>query len=315
MTDEKTLTCSQMSSRSGEHLYGTAIEVKNWFLLEYSGVWKRDAFPESALPEEIKEHLGSFLSSFEESRIQLIGGPGPSKKKPAFYYAHSSESSPKLYRFEIETYEDLLSIDLPELVRTGEIEKFSCEEKLALVCTHGARDGCCAVAGSGIYKELLKKEGVSVWRTTHVGAHRFAANVVMLPEGIYYGRVNGENLEDVVSSHLRGEIFLDCYRGRSCYSQTSQVSDYFLRRETEKLGIYDIKWEFEKDQEDYTAVEFAVEGETTVYSINTVVMNSGVKFQTSCDSPEAKGIPQFFFYSIVPYEPQRKEKEGNYIPD
>lgn len=311
MTDEQALTCSQMSSQSGEHLYGTALEVKNWFLLEYSGVWKRDAFPESALPAEVKEHLGGFLSSFEESRIQLIGGPGPSKGNLAFYYAHSSEFSPKLYRFEIETYEDLLSIDLPELVSTGEIEKFSCEERLALVCTHGARDGCCAAVGSGVYKELLKKEGISAWRTTHVGAHRFAANIVMFPEGIYYGRVNGENLDDVVSSHLRGEIFLDCYRGRSCYSQTSQVSDYFLRREIEKLGIYDIRWEFEKDNEDYTAVEFGVEGETTVYSINTVVMNSGVKLRTSCDSQEIKGMPQFFFYSIVPYEPQKKEEEDS----
>ncbi len=311
MTDEKTLKCSQMSSLSGEHLYGTALEVKNWFLLEHSRVWKRDAFPESALPEEVKDHLGGFLSSFEDSRIQLIGGPGPSKGNLAFYYAHSSEFSPKLYRFEIKTYEDLLSIDLPELVSSGEIEKFSCEESLVLVCTHGARDGCCAVAGSGVYKELLKKEGVSAWRTTHVGGHRFAANLVMLPEGIYYGRVNSENLDDVVSSHLRGEIFLDCYRGRSCFSQTSQVSDYFLRKELEKLGIYDIRWEFEKDNEDYTAVEFGVEGETTVYAIGTVVMNHSVKLRTSCDSQEVKGMPQFFFYSIVPYEPQKKEEEDS----
>lgn len=311
MTDEETLTCSQMSSRSGEHLYGTALEVKNWFLLEYSGVWKRDALAQSALPEEVKEHLGGLLSSFEESRVQLIGGSGPSKGNLAFYYAHSSEFSPKLYKFEIEKYEDLLSIDLPELVETGEVEKFSCPERLALVCTHGAHDGCCAVVGSGVYKELLKKEGISAWRTSHVGGHRFAANLVMLPEGIYYGRVNGGNLDDVISSHLRGEIFLDCYRGRSCFSQTSQVSDYFLRKEIEKLGIYDIKWEFEKDNEDYTAVEFGVEGETTVYAIGTVVMNHSVKLRTSCDSQEVKGMPQFFFYSIVPYEPQKKEEEDS----
>ena len=311
MTEEETLTCCQMSALSGEHLYGTALEVKNWFLLEYSGVWKRDAFAESALSAEVKEHLGGFLSSFEESRVQLIGGPGPGKGSPAFYYAHSSESSPKLYRFEIETYEDLLSIDLPELVSTGEIEKFSCEEKLALVCTHGARDGCCAVAGSRIYKELLKKEGISAWRTSHVGGHRFAGNLVMLPEGIYYGRIDGENLDDVLSSHLRGEIFLDCYRGRSCFSRTSQVSDYFLRKEIQKFGIYDIKWEFEKDNEDYTAVEFGVKGETTIYAIATVVMNDSVKLLTGCDEQEIKGVPQFFFYSMVPYEPQEKGKEDS----
>ncbi len=300
-----------MSSLSGEHLYGTAPEVKNWFLLECPGIWRKDALAQSALPEGVKDRLGELLSSFEDSRVQLIGGPGPAGGSLAFYYARCSEFSPRLYRFEIKGYEDVLSIDLEELVRTGEIEKFSCEQKLVLVCTHGAHDGCCAAAGGEIYRELSGKEGVSAWRTTHVGGHRFAANLVMLPEGIYYGRVNGENLGDVVSSHLRGEIFLDCYRGRSCFSQTSQVSDYFMRKETGKLGIYDIRWEFEKDREDYTAVEYGVEGETTVYSINTVVMNNGVKLQTSCDSSEVKVIPQFFFYSIIPYEPQKKEEKDS----
>lgn len=311
MADEKTLTCSQMSSLSGEHLYGTAPEIENWFVLEYSGVWKKDAFPQSRLPEEVKEHLGKFLSSFERSRIQLIGGGRPGEGNPVFYYACASEFSPKLYRFEIETYQDLLSIDLPDLVSTGEIEKFSCEEKLVLVCTHGARDGCCAAAGPGVYRELLQEEGICAWRTTHVGAHRFAANLVMLPEGIYYGRVNGENLKDVISSHLRGEIFLDCYRGRSCFSQTSQVSDYFLRKKIQKLGIYDIRWEFEKDREDHTAVEFGVEGETTVYSVNMVVMNQAIKLQTSCDEPEIKELPQFYFYSLIPYEPKGRGKEDS----
>ena len=52
-----------------------------------------------------------------------------------------------------------------------------------------------------------------------------------------------------------------------------------MRKEIGKLGIYDIRWEFEKDREDYTAAEFGVEGETTVYSINTVVMEPGHKTQ------------------------------------
>jgi len=309
MTNEKTLTCSQMSSLSGEHLYGTATQVKNWFLLEYSGMWKKEAFAQSKLPQAVKGHLEKFLLSFEESRIQLIGGSGPRQGSLVFYYVSVSEFFPKLYKFEMETYEDLLSIDIVELVHRGEIEKFSCEEKLVLVCTHGARDNCCAAAGSMVYKELIQKEGIYPWRTTHVGAHRFAANLVMLPEGIYYGRVTTENFNDIVSSHLRGEIFLDCYRGRSCFSQTSQVSDYFLRKEIQKLGIYDIRWEFEKDREDYTAVEFGIKGETTIYSVNTVVMNQAIKLKTSCEEPEVKALPQFYFYSLIPYEPLRREKE------
>ena len=257
----------------------------------------------------MKERLGWFASSFGESRIQLIGGRGPSGGgEISFYYARSSEFSPKLYRFGLDRYEDILDMDLPKLAETGEMEKFASGERLVLACTHGARDGCCAALGSPVFREIAGRKGVSAWRTTHVGAHRFAANLVMLPEGIYYGRVSAANLDEVLASHFRGEIFLDCYRGRSCFSQTSQVSDYFMRRETGKLGIYDIRWEFEKDRAEYTAVEFGVEGESTIYSVNTVVMNQVLKLRTSCDDPEVKEIPQFYFYSLIPYEPSKRGK-------
>lgn len=309
MTGKNADTCSLMSSASGEHLYGTALEVKNWFLLEYPGTWKKDALAESSLPEEAKERLGDFASSFEESRVQLIGGRGRIRDgKIGFYYARSSEFSPKLYRFDLGRYDDLLDLDIAKLAETGEIEKFASDEKLVLVCTHGARDGCCAALGSPVFREISAKGGISAWRTTHVGAHRFAANLVMLPEGVYYGRVTPQNLDEVISSHLRGEIFLDCYRGRSCFSQTSQVSDYFLRKETGRLGIYDIRWEFEKDRAEYTAVEFGVEGESTVYSVNTVVMNQVLKIRTSCGDSETSELPQFYFYSLIPYEPAKREK-------
>ena len=309
MTNKDARTCSQMSLLSGEHLYGTAPSVKNWFLLEYRGAWRKDAFPQSDLPEEVKRHIENLLSRFEESRIQFIGSRRPSDEKLTFYYACSSEFSPKLYKFEVDRYEDILSIDIPALVETEEIEKFRSDEKLALVCTHGARDACCAAAGPSVFRELSEKKGIKAWRTTHVGAHRFAANLVMLPEGIYYGRVDEENLKRIASSHLREEIFLDCYRGRSCFSQTSQVSDYFLRKQTGKLGIYDIRWEFEKDDSDHTAVEFGIKGETTVYSVNTVVINQVVKIKTSCDDTETKELPQFYFYSLIPYEPLSREEK------
>lgn len=309
MTGKNADTCSLMSSAAREHLYGTALEVRNWFLLEYPEAWKKDALAESSLPEEVKERLGGFCSSFGESRIQLIGSGGRFRDgKIGFYYASSSEFSPKLYRFDLGRYDDLLDLDIAKLAETGEIERFASDEKLVLVCTHGARDGCCAALGSPVFREISARRGISAWRTTHVGAHRFAANLVMLPEGIYYGRVTPENLDEVLSSHLRGEIFLDCYRGRSCFSQTSQVSDYFLRKETGRLGIYDIRWEFEKDRAEYTAVEFGVEGESTVYSVNTVVMNQALKIRTSCGDSGISELPQFYFYSLIPYEPQKREK-------
>ncbi|MGH7884114.1 MAG: sucrase ferredoxin, partial [Thermodesulfobacteriota bacterium] len=184
------------------------------------------------------------------------------------------------------------------------------DEKIVLVCTHGAYDSCCGKFGVPVYNEIKKNNEISTWSTTHVGAHRFSANLVMLPEGIYYGRVNTENINNLIDSHLKEKIFLDCFRGRSCFSQTSQVSDYFLREKIGTLGIYDIKWEFEKDRDTYTAVEFNVLSENLVYSINSIVLNDAIKVLPSCGDNEARYLPLFYFYSLIPYTPIIKDNKS-----
>ena len=165
-------------------------------------------------------------------------------------------------------------------------------------------------AAAYYFRKINENKEISVWNTTHVGAHRFSANVVMLPEGIYYGRVNPENVNHVIESHLKGQVYLDCFRGRSCFSQISQVSDYFLRGKIAKLGIYDIKWEFEKDRDVYTAVEFGVESEGLVYSVNSVVLNDAIKVLPSCGDDEARYLPLFYFYSLIPYTPKIKDNNS-----
>jgi len=47
------------------------------------------------------------------------------------------------------------------------------------------------------------------WETTHVGGDRFAANLVILPSGGYYGRLDPEDAVRVAESALRGRIDLD----------------------------------------------------------------------------------------------------------
>ncbi len=200
-----------------------------------------------------------------------------------------------------------MDIDLQRLAEFGEIGNFESDEKVVIVCTHGTYDSCCGRYGVKVYNEIKDEESFSVWNSTHVGAHRFATNLVMLPEGIYYGRVDLNNIKNLLSSHMNYEIYLDCFRGRSCYSQVSQVSDYFLRKQINKTGIYDIRWEFEKDRDMYTSVEFGVDSEGLVYSVNSIVLNDALKIFTSCGDTEIKKIPQFYFYSLIPYVPKNKQ--------
>ncbi|MGI9533688.1 MAG: sucrase ferredoxin [Thermodesulfobacteriota bacterium] len=305
----KTQSCKESSSNAGEHLYGTVPRVDHWFLLEYRDHWEKDSLEKSSVSRDVKNEMHNLLESFKNSRFQLIKSDNSGDNDICFYYINSTEFQPKAYKFVLNNYEDIMQLNLADLIERGDINDSVTDEVLVLVCTHGSYDSCCGKYGVQVYNEIQNNSKIKVWRTTHVGSHRFSANLVMLPQGIYYGRVNTENVGEIINSHLNNEIYLDCFRGRCCYSQPSQVSDFFLRRELKKYGIFDIRREFEKDRDIYIAVEFKIENEDLGYSINSVVFNDAISIKASCRDDKPTPIPQFYFYSLIPYTP-KETKEG-----
>ena len=62
-----------------------------------------------------------------------------------------------------------------------------------LVCTHGVHDTCCAIRGRPVAAALAAEWPGQVWECSHVGGDRFAPNVVVLPDGFYYGNLDPES--------------------------------------------------------------------------------------------------------------------------
>jgi hypothetical protein len=62
-----------------------------------------------------------------------------------------------------------------------------------------------------------------------VGGDRFAANIVCLPEGVYYGRVEPHRAAYLLAEHRAGLVDLDHYRGRSCHPPLVQAAELFAR--------------------------------------------------------------------------------------
>jgi len=66
-----------------------------------------------------------------------------------------------------------------------------------LVCTHGARDACCATFGYPLYERLRSLQGFAaagplrVWRASHLGGHRFAPTLLDLADGRTWGHLDG----------------------------------------------------------------------------------------------------------------------------
>jgi hypothetical protein len=94
-----------------------------------------------------------------------------------------------------------------------------------LVCAHGSRDVCCGAAGTRLANEVAARPDVRVWRTSHLGGHRFAPTALMLPSGDAWAHLDGPSLEHILD---RGELgaVLPRYRGNAWLgSPAAQVLD------------------------------------------------------------------------------------------
>ena len=67
-----------------------------------------------------------------------------------------------------------------------------------------------------------------------MGGDRFAANMVVLPEGLYYGRMDPGTAAQVAALHEDGRVDLARLRGRASYPMHVQYAEIALRRHLEE---------------------------------------------------------------------------------
>jgi len=150
----------------------------------------------------------------------------------AFVARSAGERS--LRRLDLERHDDLLGLDLE---RAGE----PVDHPLFLVCTHGKHDRCCAKYGRPLYEAVREQvEDDWVWQSSHVGGDRFAGNLVALPDGVYYGRVDPTETWPVLEAALAGRVHLPAYRGRSCHGFAAQAAELAVREETGLAGVDEV---------------------------------------------------------------------------
>ncbi len=228
------------SSRAvGEPVEATATHAFEWIALEVPKPWGRKALPESDLPEAVKARLNHASEELEGGRVLFVTREDRKDPDPIYLYlARSREAGSALRRFELDSYEDLLEIDLVQALHgAGSQSGVQLDESIFLCCTNGKRDACCARLGLAAYRALAEKAGRRVWQSSHQGGHRFAGNLIVLPEGLQYGRIQTENAEQIYEAHARGEIALPFYRGRTLYTSPAQAAEHHLRDQQELPDI------------------------------------------------------------------------------
>jgi hypothetical protein len=204
-------------------------------LLEYNEVWGAKALEESSLPERVKKLLLTQVANLPNVRFQFIKQAGTSRSI-RFYVARVNPVHPMLFRFRLESYEDLLDMNIEEIAAARSDQTLS-EERLFLVCTNGKRDACCAKNGLPLYNALSSIAGHEVWQTTHLGGHRFAGTMVCLPHGICYGRVPPEDAPAIVQAYHTNTLLPDYYRGCVAYDPSVQAVEAYLRQQTGERSL------------------------------------------------------------------------------
>jgi Sucrase/ferredoxin-like len=226
MTPAKRQPCSFQSLVRNDVMYGTASAGFWWMMLEVSGPWGRSAFLDS--PASIDPQLGRAIVRRVETagmRIAAIRRHGrrPATPRWRWFVADSRVGSEALYHGEVSDPTEYLDLALDG--SDGGL----CTDPLVAICAHGKHDQCCAVRGRAATATIAAKYPEFTWECSHLGGDRFAATMLVLPEGLCYGRVDSTDSADLVRLYLDGRLSNKFLRGRTSLPHAVQAAQYFAR--------------------------------------------------------------------------------------
>ena len=227
--------CAETSRAHAESLHATASRVDTWILIEYRGLWAHDAVDGSTLSSELKAFLVGERRRLPHARVLFVRrNERRSSDGLLAFVARSSRSEHELRCLELERHDDLVGLDLATAGKPV-------EHPLFLVCTHGKHDRCCAKFGRPLYDAVGEQvDDGWAWQSSHIGGDRFAGNLVVLADGVYYGRVEPAEAWPVVEAALDRRVHMPLYRGRSCYGFPAQAAEIAVREATSLLGVDDV---------------------------------------------------------------------------
>ncbi|MPY56465.1 sucrase ferredoxin [Streptomyces spongiae] len=236
-------TCTTASRHSGEPLAGTSATARTWLLLEQPGPWGAKALTSSHLDPAV----GRALEAAAEGsgvRVALIRRPGRHAdchevRERRVYAAHTVPGNVWLHSTTTTDPEQLLDLDFtalgmgaPHTFDTVLRGRPHTGDPLALVCTNGKRDRCCALLGRPLAAELTASGVEGVWEVTHLGGHRFSPTLLVLPSGYAYGRAEAHHVKEVLQGVREGRVVTEGCRGSSAWERPGQAAELAVRTAT-----------------------------------------------------------------------------------
>jgi hypothetical protein len=219
--------CAEATLMRGEPIAASALHCRRFLLLEVPGPWGRSALDESHLEAGVARGLAAAADA-SDVRVVLIRRPGrhPSSgaapRNLAWAIADTSPGTERVRWGSWQQPADLLGLDLAAPIPAA--ASTTGPQRVALVCTNGKRDRCCAVRGRPVAAAIADATGWDAWESSHLGGHRFAATALLLPSGDMFGQLDPASAVEVLRQFDAGRIVPSHYRGQCSQPVAAQAA-------------------------------------------------------------------------------------------
>jgi hypothetical protein len=291
--------CAAASRARDEQLHATASTVRAFLLVENPGPWGADALRDARMPDPVR----AALRGAQERGVRVLlarrhGGFRASAGGTTVLAAYADPEHPWLEASSLSEPERLLDLDLPGLARGRSLGLPRTDASAFCVCTQGRHDACCAELGRPTAAALAAAHPAVTWEVSHMGGDRFAANVLVLPDGLYYGRVPAAEAASLARRHLAGELSLGLLRGRSGYGFAVQAAEIALRRSTAQTRIDAVRLVSSRSSGPETRVVLELAG--TAYDVLVRRTVSEERHRLTCQAVRDSPIPSYEVVSLSP---------------
>ena len=240
--------CADASKCAQEEIIGTASNYQTYILIECCVPWEYEAFNSKQIPQNLKDLVEEVDHSKQKVRFLLINSDGTkckNQRKVLIYDKKNQElfGGYEKHEFNVDDIDKVAEVVKSYLA--GEVPDCETETQPIrdiLVCTHGSHDMCCARYGNPFYAEAiallsdLELNDVRIWKSSHFGGHRMAPTAIDLTDGRYYGNLDRNSLQSILTRTGDIECLKKVYRGSGVLSNPIQVL------ERELIMLYGWDW-------------------------------------------------------------------------
>lgn len=242
-TGLKSRLCSVFAKAAGDDPAGTATSFGSYLAVEIGLPWREDVAVSTRFPKGLWPAIqdawgtgiiGSFTALAPDQEYSRDG------HVRLMYLKRPVEPFAAYEKYEWlmpagETVQFVRALVAGDLSRFERYREKTADVRDLLVCTHGSMDACCGKFGYPLYNLLRFRyagPNLRVWRTSHIGGHRYAPTLIDFPEGRYWGHAELDAVETLLLRNRPVEELRRFYRGwaglESVFEQVAE-REIFIR--------------------------------------------------------------------------------------